>query len=475
MKAATVVLPVVVVAVATLLAIEMDKAVDFRQQIMAQIVMHLLGLLVIGLFCHGQLAAERPETGRLTEFYLLIAIGGVLGGAFNSLMAPVLFDWITEYPIAIVLACLLRWWTSEKERVPRSVMWRDRLPRASDVLLPILIIAIYVASQKILNDEFEMLGWNVLSRFGLPAMVCLLFAPRRLRFALGVAALMLAPRLGVFANEQLYVKRTFFGVHQVLREREGSGHWHHLWHGSTRHGMQYDQEPWTSRPTTYFTTSGPVGDVMRVMASDGRPRQIAFIGLGIGTLAAYGHPEWQMTYYEIDPEVVRIAKDQRFFTYLSKSRSPIDIVLGDARLMIAAADKGRYDLILVDAFSSDAIPVHLITREAVELYLEKLKPDGILMFHITNWYLDLSPVLGKIASELKLVAAQRKDGQTMEWDQIRVGKDFSKWVVLARKPAALGAIARGVVKGWKQLKATPGMPVWTDGYSNILGVFKYWM
>ena len=467
-RVATVFLPIVAVLLVMLLMMKLTAP------IVPQIVIHLLGLLVIGLFCHGRLAAERPEAIRLTEFYLLMSIGGVLGGVFNSLLAPLIFNSIAEYPIVIVLACLLRW-RPRKKAVQAAATWRSWLSHVDDVLLPILVLVAYLIAPKIverlgLEGKVWGVSWKWLCQFVAPAVVCLLFAPRRLPFALGIVAMLFAPRLGFSANEQLvYVERTFFGVHRVIRMHDESRNWHILKHGTTLHGMQYDQEPLVSRPTTYYTVSGPVGDVMRVLASDERPRQIAIAGLGVGTIAAYGLPQWRMTFYEIDPEVARIAKDQRFFTYLSQSRSPIDIVAGDARLKIASVPNGHYDLILLDAFSSDALPIHLITREAMELYLEKLAPDGLLMFHITNRYLNLAPVLAGLASELNLMAAGQADGMVKK-RQWRTGKMPSTWVVLARTPAALGSILSN--KAWQIPKATSRRPVWTDNYSNVLAVFE---
>lgn len=391
---------------AVLAAVQLMLPLNDRGPIVLQFGIHLAVLAAAGLVCHGRLAAERPRSRRLTEFYLLLAAGGVLGGMFNALLAPAIFDWIAEYPIAIVLACLF---------LPIPGRWL------------------------------------------------------RLGFAAVLAALLLIPRLGVATDlDLLYMKRTFFGVHRVLRERTGQGEWRYLWHGSTRHGAQFDREPLALVPTTYYAPSGPIGFVMRRLAGQVGSRRMACVGLGAGTLAAYGHPDWRFTFYELDPEVVRIAKDRSLFTYLADSRSPVDIVTGDARLTLAAAPDGEYDLIVLDAFSSDAIPVHLITRDAVALYLSKLAPKGLVAFHISNLHLDLSPVLGGIAADLGLEALEWEDTLRSERQRLE-RKNASKWVVLARNVQAMEPLDRDP----RWVAPPRGGRVWTDDYSDAVGALSW--
>jgi len=208
---------------------------------------------------------------------------------------------------------------------------------------------------------------------------------------------------------------------------------------------------------------------MRVIEQIAGRKNIALVGLGAGTLAAYGKPDWRMTYFEIDPVVVQLARDTSLFTYCSESQASIDFVVGDARLRLGETD-AKYDAILLDAFSSDAIPVHLITKEAIELYLERLRPDGILAFHVTNLHLDLKPVLASIAGELSLAAAVRFDSDTKTKAHKSENKLPSEWVVLARRKAALGSIAPD--RRWQWLTADPNRRTWTDDYSNVLGVLR---
>lgn len=447
MRIAAYALPVLVL----LAAMQLMMPLRERGPVVLQFGTHLLALLAVALVCHGRLAAQRPRTERLTEFYLLLAAGGALGGVFNALLAPALFDWIAEYPLAIVLALLLR--PPRRFAAGNYPFW---LSRSLDLLLPGLLIPLFMMTRGQI--------WS----YVLPTAVCLFFATRRLRFALGVAALLLIPRLGLVPDlDLLYMKRTFFGVHRVLRQQTESGEWRYLWHGSTRHGAQFDSEPLASLPTTYYAPSSPIGAVLRGFAEQGGPKRMAFVGLGAGTLAAYGHPDWRFTFYELDPEVVRIASDPRLFTYIAHCRSPFEFVLGDARLTLASAPDAGYDLIVLDAFSSDAIPVHLITREAVELYLSKLASGGLVAFHISNLQLDLSPVLGSVATELGLHAVEWEDTRRTPRQRLEQ-KNASKWVVLARTAEAMRTITRD--PRW----VTPprGGPVWTDDYSNVLGALS---
>jgi SAM-dependent methyltransferase len=242
----------------------------------------------------------------------------------------------------------------------------------------------------------------------------------------------------------------------------------------TRHGTQALDPRLRKVPTSYHHTSGPIGQVFRVLRTEPRLDRVAVIGLGAGALAAYGRPGQRMTFYEIDPEVVRIARHSTLFTYLQDSEAEIEYVIGDGRLTLARAPDGEYGLIVVDAFSSDAIPVHLMTREAIEVYFRKLRPDGVLALQLTNQYLGLEPVVDALARDLGLVGL-------VQWDQVRtrgegiVGKDPSTWALLARSPGAFGAL--GTDPRWTKLP-TPGAGepnpefLWTDDYSNVWSVLR---
>jgi spermidine synthase len=222
-------------------------------------------------------------------------------------------------------------------------------------------------------------------------------------------------------------------------------------------------------PITYYHRTGPVGQLFESLNGPRGDRPAAFIGLGTGTLASYARPGQEVHYYDIDVEVERLARNPTYFTFLQDSRRRgvrLDVVLGDARLRLREAPDGHYGLIIVDAFSSDAIPIHLITREALQLYLQKLAPDGVLAVHISNRYLDLEPVLGNAAEELRLAGRIRVDR-----DEDEPGKSSSDWVVLAREESHLGMLAEH--ERWKALATRSDLRVWTDDFSNLLGVFNW--
>jgi spermidine synthase len=243
-----------------------------------------------------------------------------------------------------------------------------------------------------------------------------------------------------------------------------------LTHGTTLHGRQ-QKEPFSGEPLAYYHRTGPLGQLFAADPPAARRAEHAVIGLGAGAVAAYGRLGQRLTFYEIDPVVPRIAEDREYFTFLKDSKAQYDIVLGDARLKLAEHGKpGQYGLIVVDAFSSDAIPVHLLTKEAVQLYLDRLAPDGIIALHISNHHLDLGPVVGRIAAELGLVGLEQWDYDTAP------GKEPSRWVLLARSRdhfAGLADTAAGAPARWKPLTAPAGAPLWTDDYSAVTSVLNW--
>jgi spermidine synthase len=240
-----------------------------------------------------------------------------------------------------------------------------------------------------------------------------------------------------------------------------------LTHGSTLHGAQALDPALRREPLTYYNRKGPLGDIFLSMGLSTRPWRIAVVGLGVGTTAAYASADEEWTFYEIDPGIERIARDTTLFTYLADSPADVRVVLGDARLSLARAPEGEYDLILLDAFSSDAIPVHLLTREALELYLSRLAPGGKIAFHTSNRYLDLEAVVAALARDGGLAAVEGRGplGRRGAYEQSSV------WVVVARSAADLRILAAS--QGWETAAAPAGLRPWTDDYSNLLGVFSW--
>jgi hypothetical protein len=314
---------------------------------------------------------------------------------------------------------------------------------------------------------------RLLLQYGLPVLLCFILASRPIRFGCGVAAIMLAFILygRLFPSTAiLYRDRGFFGILRI----EVVGNTHRLIHGTTLHGMQrIDTAGYPVRgcePSSYYHRRSPIGQVLADLDRRKKPMPVAVIGLGTGALATYCHPGQEMTYYEIDPSVLTVATNDRYFTYWSdtlRRGGQLTCVLGDARLSLEKAPDHHFGLLVVDAFGSDAIPVHLLTREALQLYRKKLADGGILAFHITNRYLDLEPVLGNLSKSLGLNGRLFQVGG----EDPAIGWHSSTWVVLADRGEDLGDLSRS--NAWKpDLRTSRSVGVWTDDFSNILSVYS---
>ena len=325
----------------------------------------------------------------------------------------------------------------------------------------------WVASALANVNETRQAQLRSILEYGLPILVCYAFVARPIRFGLGVAALFIAASYATFPGPDdfkvIHQERSFFGVLKVeQKEKENS---YLLMHGTTTHGMQIRTPEHEHEPLTYYHETGPIGQVFAALRDRLNKKDVGLIGLGSGTLACYGRPGQRFRFYDIDRTVEKIAKNPAYFTYYQNCKADKEVILGDARLKMEEANDGQYQLIIVDAFSSDAIPIHLITREAIELYFSKMMPDGVLAVHISNRYLNLEPVLGNIAEELGYVALREKDDNDDE-----VGKYTSDWVILARKSADFGSLLQD--KRWQPASRKESVGVWTDDFSNLLSVFE---
>lgn len=269
------------------------------------------------------------------------------------------------------------------------------------------------------------------------------------------------------------MERNFFGVTRVTLSPNGDAR--QIVHGRTIHGRQFLDPARAPEPLTFYHREGPLGDVFKVFAAraggfNPPARSVGVIGLGAGSMAAYAKVGERWTFYDIDPSVLRIAQDTNFFTYLARSAAAeTKLVEGDARLRLRDAADGSYDLLVLDAFSSDAIPVHLITREALELYVRKLAPGGLLAFHISNRYLDLEPVLANLAADLRLVALGCDD-MSLTDAEFATGREQSHWVVMARGAEDLAGFQRRA--RWSPPEGRAGVGVWTDDFSSPLRVWQ---
>ncbi|MGO8942449.1 MAG: spermidine synthase [Syntrophobacteraceae bacterium] len=250
-----------------------------------------------------------------------------------------------------------------------------------------------------------------------------------------------------------------------------AGSAHLLYNGTTIHGAQFIEASQKNEPLTYFYPKGPIGDIFSIYNSSNLKPEVAIIGLGAGSVAFYATPKDHFVFYEIDPVVKEVASNTRFFSFLSNIKGSYEIVLGDGRLTLANAPGSHYGLIIVDAFSSDAIPIHLITKEALQLYLSKLEPNGTLVFHISNKFFDLEPLLGKLASELDLVCMAKRDFNISEEDWKATLQTPSHYVILSRCGSTIQQFSdRG---NWNIVSAQPNAPIWTDQYSNPMSFLKW--
>ena len=307
---------------------------------------------------------------------------------------------------------------------------------------------------------------GVMIASGLGFLSCVTARRKPFRFALVVAGVLLAGGFtpGV-SGRLLHIERNFFGVLRVTYVAERNAN--RLFHGSTLHGEQSLDPDGRREPSTFFSRSGPIGQLFRAierrLSLPGA--RVAIVGLGVGTLASYAQPGQRWTFYEIDGAVERIARNPRFFTYLRDCESEaVEVILGDARQRLEGAPDGAYQLIVLDAFSSDALPVHLLSREAIRLYRAKLTAGGLLVFNLTNRYLDLDPVIARQASDAGLVCRVCHDMAVSD-DEKRAGKQASIWAVLAVNETDLGSLASD--GRWKAPALRPGSAVWTDDYSDL--------
>lgn len=429
--------------------------------------LHLLTLFVVCMVCHGELARTRPSIKHLTEFYLWISFGGFLGGLFNALIAPVIFKTVIEYPLALVLACLLRPNLNPTQDTVRSKQLDFILPIALGLFCLILFYGFHTFDLK--PDWLS----NLLT-FGFPAILCYSFATRPIRFGLGVGLIIMISTLCMNAKANvLYTARSFFGVHRVVLDSEGKyseEKCHYLVHGRILHGAQSINPARKHESLTYFYKTGPIGQVFTAFHDDKTKSKVAVIGLGTGSLVSYSRPDQTWTFYEIDPLIKQIASNERLFSFLKDSYGKWNIILGDGRLSIKKAPDQYYDIFVLDAFSSDSIPTHLVTKEAIKLYLEKLAPHGVLAFHISNQYLNLEPILANLASDAGLVAYFQFDS-TINKEEQMLGKKPSKWVIMAREKEDFGKLASD--KRWNQITYNPKYPLWSDDFSNILTIFNW--
>ena len=445
--------------------------------------LHLSALFTLGLTCHGVLARDRPDVAHLTEFYVWVAAGGALGGAFNALVAPLAFSSVAEYPLVLVIACLLApaWPARRSSRraaddrpadgdpSPIRGLGRPESP-GRDLVVGLTVTASAIAIVLLVRAFGH--EWRRAEFVLLAALLCFpLFALRQrpLRFGLALGGvLLLSPLAGDSGRSTLHAERSFFGIHRVQSLRTPQGRMHRLVHGTTLHGMQWAEPARCDEPLSYYHRGGPAGQVFATLGRAPRAANIGVVGLGTGALSAYAEPGQLWTYFEIDPAVVHIASNPDWFCYLGRAPVVPRVLLGDARLSLAA-DTTRYDLLVLDAYTSDAIPVHLLTREAFRQYFERIRPGGVLALHLSNRHFDLERVVARITREAGLARRIRVDGAPSHAEAAR-GVEPSSWAVVARAERDLGPLIADA--RWRRLRYRGASPLWTDDYSSLVSVLK---
>ena len=418
---------------------------------LAWIALFLVAFFVVSLIAHRMLFDARPDARHLTVFYLTMSVGGALGGLFNSIFAPLFFDRLLEYPVTVALIALLMI-RRPSVNAPREVALG--LGLAMIALLPLLVVVPAFVQMNSVTKTLIVVG-----------ILMVIFAFFHTRPI--VSAATTATVVGVWAlfgtANILLTDRSFFGVH-IVTDR---GDIREYKNGTTVHGAQLISEV-SDRPTplTYYHPKG----LMAQIVNDTRatPAQsVGIIGLGTGALSCYAKPGQDWHYYEIDQMVVDIATNPDLFTYMSKCAPDAKIHIGDARIVLQGQNDLKFDILVIDAYSSDAIPVHLATAEAIQLYLDRLNAGGILVFHVSNRFYDLSQPLAVAAKALGLEGRMRHQG----FDELRgvVGANASEVVVLARSTEALGIAATD--PAWKPLPA-PTIELWTDDHADLLAALK---
>ncbi len=431
----------------------------FREPVGLFLPLHLLVFFVIALMCHGELVRRRPGVESLTEFYLFLSLGGVIGGAFIALCAPVLFNSVFEYPLSLTLAAVL---------LPSAT------PRANrgDVILALVMLAVLVGGKTAASG----LGWQppTLVVPGICAVFALIVFSRQMRpfgFGLCVGVLLVSSAYALTSSEVLWRGRSFFGVYRITESGDPPNR--SLVHGTTNHGGQLMAANGDISPTAYYTASSPVAEVLAATQARSVGQRVGVVGLGSGALACYRRAGDAWRYFEIDPLMAWVAVESGHFELMARCAEsvpePVPIVLGDARLTLTEEPDRHLDLLVIDAFSSDAIPIHLLTREAVTLYMDKLAEDGVLVMHISNRFLNLAPVLARIVEELGYAALR---GSSNKIDrEIDPAGTKSVWVLIARDQATIDALALGEI--WGRLEAPTGRRVWSDDFSNLLEVIRW--
>ncbi|RZJ32559.1 MAG: spermidine synthase [Brevundimonas sp.] len=428
---------------------------------------NIIAFFFATLMCHQLLAARRPAPDRLTEFYLLMSLGGVVGGAFTALLAPVIFDMVWEYPLVLVLVGLLRPWG----RGRLDGQYIGTLIAAGLVAVSPVLLSLWLDSNDAARGSFYTLSPLSMSQLSMvilvPAAICaFLVRDRALVFTGILLMIALTSQWIARGYDWSYSERSFFGVMRIANVPDAGmgGDVHVLMHGTTLHGAQAQEGQNQCAPTLYYNINTPIGQSALMVRGRG-PMNVGVVGQGSGAMASYKRPEDRLTFFEIDPMVDRLSRDPRWFSFISKcAEGPVETVLGDARLTLNHQPAASYDLLIIDAFSSDAVPTHLLTIEAIQGYLRLLKPNGVVLLHLSNRNLDIT--LPSIAAAQTLNVPLLHQIYYETGDLPTMAEASTEAVILSPTAAGLADFRRD--PRWKSVGETSVRP-WTDDYVNLFG------
>jgi SAM-dependent methyltransferase len=423
----------------------------------------LVLLFAVAVALHSEMFRLRPAVGHLTRFYLAMSFGGMLGGLFCAIVAPLLFDWAYEHPLLILAAALL---APQFPLVP----WPRPLTLLLGLAVPALAFLLSFATDSGWFGRAPLMVMIGSIAVSLLALACL---GRRWPFAASLAALMLS--YGgwgtLYFSTQDARTRSYFGIYEVSTRHDGTARV--LTHGTTLHGIQNLVPGLETVPTSYYARRSGIGlTLANADALFGAHPRIGVVGLGTGTLSCYARPNQAWTFFEIDPAMVEVARSR--FSFLSRCAPQVRMVLGDARLSLQRQPAGAIDILAVDAFSSDAVPMHLLTREALRVYGAAVQRDGLVLFHISNRYLDLKPVVADLAAREGWTAAMLQYVPD-ERDEV-LNATISVWIALSRNPATverLVALSGDDAVYWEPVVPQPGFAGWSDDHASILPIINF--
>jgi spermidine synthase len=463
--------------IATLIFSGIFSYSSFASNIWLGILAMIFPFFIIATACHGKLVNLRPDPAHMTRFYVLMSLGGAIGGGFSSLFAPVVFNWIYEYPILIFLATTVLAIRDsdldeqDKQKKPFRFDKHQFLVHAIFIgaalaIAGIGIILLNSAKIKSSMESQQLLGAGVC--IVILAILCVASRKHPFRFAaiIAISGLVLGGFWRLIGDDKkLFQGRSFFGVNIVEKQQNGTVKV--LQHGTTVHGAQSQLPKFRSLPQTYYVEKSGIGQVMSRMSF----QNVGLVGLGSGALSCYHRTGQSFTYFEIDPLMISIARNAKYFSYLSDCTPEAKIVLGDARLQLQRLQTDpKFDLLVIDAFSSDSIPMHLMTAEAMSIYLGRLEADGVLMLHISNRFLDLEPVVARLTQHAGLHTTIYKYEPGKSWP-LGTLPTASVWIAASRNASLIKKID-GFDPGWASLVQKPNQSLWTDNFSTPLAALK---